>query len=200
MRGFIEGRENRLWSVMNKQTKIAGLLQRFGWTIVPVLTIWAVQVLNVLSFYSLNTWFGLVPRSVAGLDGIIFMPLLHTSFAHAFANTGPLFVFSLLLALTARDKILGLTVTIVVLGGSAVWIFGAPAIHVGASGLIFGYFGYLVSRGFVDRKPLSVLVSISVAIAYGAMVLGVLPNQPGISWESHLFGALVGLGYAVRRS
>ena len=129
---------------MNKQASIAGLLQRFGWAIVPLLTIWAVQVVNVLSFYSLNTWFGLVPRRVAGLDGIIFMPFLHTSFAHTIANTGPLLVFSTLLILTARDKILGLTATIVVLGGSAVWIFGAPAIHVGASGLIFGYFGYLV--------------------------------------------------------
>ena len=78
-------------------------------------------------------------------------------------------------------------------GGSAVWVLGRTAIHVGASGLVFGYFGYLVANGWFDRRPLSILAAIAVVVLYGGLVFGVLPTQSFVSWEAHLFGLIAGV-------
>lgn len=172
------------------------LKDRLWWPLALVALIWAVQVVNVLTGYALNGWLGLVPRSLAGLDGVLFMPLLHGSLAHAAANTVPLAVLGALMVVTARRVLWPATGVIVVLGGFGVWLFGSPALHVGASGLIFGWFGFLVVRGFVSRQLVPLLVAIGVAAVYGAMIWGVLPGRAGVSWEAHLFGALAGAAAA----
>ncbi|KIT14233.1 rhomboid family intramembrane serine protease [Jannaschia aquimarina] len=168
-------------------------LGRFAWLVVLLSAIWVVQAVNWVTGYVLNGWLGLIPRTVAGLDGVLFMPLLHGSFSHAAANTGPLAVFGGLLTLTARAHIAPATAIVVALGGFAVWVLGGAAIHIGASGLIFGWFGYLLARGLVDRRPVPLLVTVGVALIYGTMLWGVLPGQPGVSWEAHLFGAVSGI-------
>lgn len=175
---------------------------RFKWVIIALAVIWAVQLLNFVTGYVLNDWFGLVPRRIGGLDGVALMPVLHGSFAHAAANSAPLLVLGGLLAVTAPRAAGMATLMIVVLGGLAVWLVGATAIHVGASGLIFGWFGFLVARGVIERRALPLLVSAGVALVYGTMILGVLPGQPGVSWESHLFGAAAGVfaAFVLRRS
>lgn len=78
------------------------------------------------------------------------------------------------------------------LGGALVWLLGSSAIHVGASGLVFGWFGFLTSRGLVDRSPVTLGAAILVGLIYGSIVWGVRPGQPGVSWEAHLFGAIAG--------
>jgi membrane associated rhomboid family serine protease len=78
-------------------------------------------------------------------------------------------------------------------GGLGTWLFGAPALHIGASGVIFGYLGFLLLRGYFERKFASILFSVFVGILYGSLIWGVLPGQPGISWEGHLFGFLGGV-------
>lgn len=167
--------------------------ERFGWLVALIAIIWAVQIANMITGYTLNTWLGLRPRAFGGLDGIVFMPLLHGSFTHAVSNTAPLVILGGLLATTARHLVLTASGIIVALGGLGVWLFGKGAIHVGASGLVFGWFGFLVARGFVEKRPVPLLAAIAVALVYGTMVWGVLPGQPGVSWESHLLGAVAGI-------
>lgn len=159
--------------------------------------IWATQALNWAMGYRLNTAFGLIPRQTTGLDGIVAMPILHGSFNHLISNTPPLMLLGTLLTLTATGALLAINGIIVVLGGGLVWLLGSPAIHIGASGLVFGWFGFLVVRGVVDRSLLTLGVSVLVGVLYGSIVWGVLPGQPGISWESHLFGAIAGAAAAV---
>ena len=84
------------------------------------------------------------------------------------------------------------TLAIAVLGGLGLWVFGRSAAHVGASGLIFGYFGFLVGRGYYERSLQSVAVAILVAVVYGGMLAGILPQDERVSWEAHLFGLLAG--------
>lgn len=172
------------------------VLDRFWWLIGLLSVIWIVQILNVITGYTLNTWFGLIPRTLGGLDGVVLMPALHGSFAHAAANTAPMLILGGLLAATARPVALVATALIVVLGGAGVWLLGKSAIHIGASGLVFGWFGFLVTRGLVEKQAIPLLVAIGVAVVYGAMLWGALPGQAGISWESHLFGALAGIATA----
>ncbi|MGP6087156.1 rhomboid family intramembrane serine protease [Antarctobacter jejuensis] len=168
-------------------------MERFGWVMALLGVIWAVEAVNLITGYALNGWLGLRPRSLGGLDGILFMPLLHGSVAHASANTVPLAVLGGVLAVTARQVVLMASLIIVVLGGLGVWLFGGTAIHVGASGLIFGWFGFIVARGLIEKRPIPLLVAVGVAVAYGTMIWGVLPGQPGVSWESHLLGAGAGV-------
>lgn len=173
------------------------VLRRFLWLAVLLGVIWVVQVVNLITGYTLNGWFGLLPRSVGGLDGVLFMPLLHGSLSHAAANTVPMAILGGLLVATARKTVLFASVVIVVLGGLGVWIFGSTAIHVGASGLIFGWFGLLVARGVLEKRAIPLLVAVGVTLVYGTMIWGVLPGQPGVSWEAHLFGAISGAGAAM---
>ncbi|MBV7393226.1 rhomboid family intramembrane serine protease [Mameliella sp. DP3N28-2] len=167
--------------------------ERFGWLIGLLAVIWGVEAVNLVTGYRLNDWFGLQPRTLSGLDGVALMPLLHGSVAHAAANTVPLAVLGGILVLTARQVAIMATLVIVFVGGLAVWLLGNPAIHVGASGLIFGWFGFLLARGVVERRPGPLAVAVGVAVVYGTMIWGVLPGQPGVSWESHLFGAGAGV-------
>ena len=158
-----------------------------------VSTLWVIQSVNWAIGYQLNFAFGLIPREAAGLDGIVLMPLLHGSFEHLLSNTPPLVVMGGLLAATATRALIAVNAVIVALGGALVWLFGSSAIHIGASGLIFGWFGFLVARGLLDRSLATLGVATSVGLIYGTMVWGVLPGQPGVSWEAHLFGTIAGV-------
>ena len=158
-----------------------------------VALLWAVQVANWIFGYGLNPAFGLIPRHVSGLDGVIAMPLLHGSFAHLMSNTPPLLVMGGLLVATATRALLAVNVVVIGLGGGLVWLLGSPSIHIGASGLVFGWFGFLVTRGLVDRSPVTLGATFLVGMLYGSILWGVLPGQPGVSWEAHLFGAIAGV-------
>ena len=180
-----------------RDTYSALRLDRMRWVLGLFAAIWIVQGINLLTGDALNHWFGLLPRSVGGLDGILFMPLLHGSVAHAAANSLPLLVLGSLLAATAPGRVLQASAVIVLLGGLGVWLLGSTAIHVGASGLIFGWSGYLVVRGIVEKRTVPILVAVGVVLLYGPLAWSVLPGQPGVSWESHLFGALAGATAAI---
>ena len=161
-----------------------------------VALLWAVQVVNWIFGYGLNPAFGLIPRHVSGLDGVIAMPLLHGSFAHLMANTPPLLVMGGLLVATTTRALLPVNAVVIGLGGGLVWLFGSSAIHIGASGLVFGWYGFLVARGLVDRSPITLGAALVVGVLYGSLLWGVFPGQPSVSWEAHLFGAIAGAGAA----
>ena len=161
-----------------------------------VALLWAVQVVNWIFGCGLNPAFGLIPRHVSGLDGVIAMPLLHGSFAHLMANTPPLLVMGGLLVATTTRALLAVNAVVIGLGGGLVWLFGSSAIHIGASGLVFGWYGFLVARGLVDRSPITLGAALVVGVLYGSLLWGVFPGQPSVSWEAHLFGAIAGAGAA----
>lgn len=157
-----------------------------------VAALWIIQIVNWATGYGLNAEFGLIPRQVSGLDGVVGMPFLHGSFAHLTANTAPLLVLGALQAATATRGLMATNAIVVGAGGLLVWLLGSTGIHIGASGLVFGWVGFLITRGLVDRSAVTLGAASLVAVFYGSIIWGVLPGQPGVSWEAHLFGAIAG--------
>ena len=157
-----------------------------------VALLWAVELANELADHRLNDY-GIVPRTINGLIGIPLAPLLHGGFGHLFSNSVPLLVLGGLTAAQGRKALLNASLFIVLLGGAGVWLAGRSSIHVGASGLVFGLFGYLVARGWYQRSIGAVLIAVIVLGLYWGLLFGVLPSRGFISWEAHLFGLLAGV-------
>ncbi len=157
-----------------------------------VAVIWVVEIVNASMGHQLNAW-GIFPRSVHGLAGIPLAPFLHGSFGHVISNSIPFLVLGGLIAFRGRQVLLRVSFIVIGVGGSGVWLLGRSAVHIGASGLVFGYFGYLVARGWYERKLGSILLAIGVIILYGGLILGVLPARGLVSWEAHLFGLIAGV-------
>lgn len=158
-----------------------------------ILAIWIIEVINLLMGHSLNQWFGLRPRSVSGLVGIPLMPLLHGGIGHLAANTLPLGVLGVIGLVVAPQRFWQASILIVLLSGLAVWIFARGGTVVGASGLIFGWFGFLVTLGILERSGRAIAGAALVILIYGGMIWGVVPQgNVKVSWEAHLFGALAG--------
>jgi membrane associated rhomboid family serine protease len=154
--------------------------------------LWLVFLLQII-MPGLTGW-GIIPRSLVGLRGLIFSPLLHAGFWHIMANTGPFFVL-LLLALTYnRAAAIEALIMIQGIGGLGVWLFGAPnTVHVGASGLIFGLIGFLLFVGIFRKDIRGLLVALVVLFLYGgALISGVIPRY-GVSFTGHVFGFLAGV-------
>jgi membrane associated rhomboid family serine protease len=139
-------------------------------------------------------WLGIVPRTTAGLRGILFAPFLHGSFAHLLANTIPFAVLGWLVMLRDARHFTTVTLVAMIASGGMAWLLGAPgSVHVGASGVIFGYLGFLMLSGWYARSPGSILLSIIVTILWGGLAFGVMPGQAGISWQAHLGGFIGGV-------
>lgn len=136
---------------------------------------------------------GIRPQQRDGLLGVLVAPMLHGGWAHLWANTLPLLVLGFLILLSGVGRWLGVTAVVWILGGLGTWVIGAGGVHIGASGLVFGWLTYLLVRGFFARDPWQVLVGVVVFLLYGGILWGVLPSAPGISWEGHLCGALAGV-------
>ncbi|UXV19124.1 rhomboid family intramembrane serine protease [Pseudomonas fluorescens] len=150
----------------------------------------ALQLLNVATGYSLMA-FGLIPRTVQGLFGILASPFLHASFAHLSANLIAFLVLGTLVIVEGLNRFIAVSAIIILLGGSLVWLFGFTGVHVGASGWVFGLWAYLLSRAWFHRSWSNLITAAVVALLYGGLILGFMPRQ-GISFEGHLFGALAG--------
>jgi len=150
----------------------------------------ALQVINAMTGYSLIA-FGLVPRTLHGLVGIITSPFLHGSFAHLSANLIAFLILGTLVTLEGLNRFMVVSAIIILLGGSLVWLFGFPGAHIGASGWVFGLWAYLLSRAWFQRSWSNLITASVVALLYGGLVFGFLPRQ-GVSFEGHVFGALAG--------
>lgn len=155
--------------------------------------IWAVSLADLATGGAISARAALVPRRLDGLDGVLASPFLHVSLAHLAANTVPAAILGGLVAAAWPGRFATTTLVVIVVGGLATWLFGREAAHIGASGLVFGWFGFLAAAGFRRRSLGAAAVALLVVALYGpAMLLGVLPQGGGISWEGHLFGALAG--------
>lgn len=155
---------------------------------------WIVEIADSLLPFFEPDRFGILPRTRQGLPGILLAPLLHADFAHLAANSLPFLVLGSLVMLGERGVFWAVTLFVTVVGGLAVWLLApAGAIHIGASGLIFGYLGFLLSRGIFERSFTWILIGLILLLLYGGMIFGVFPGEQGVSWQSHLFGFGAGI-------
>ena len=158
-----------------------------------VAAMWVLEVVDVVLDGRLDR-LGIEPRDADGLTGVVLAPLLHGGFGHLLSNTVPFLVLGAVVALSGLVRLLGVTALVTVVGGLLTWLLApGDTLHVGASGVVFGYAAYLVTRGFFDRRLLSFATGALVALAYGTTLLFGLVPRPGISWQGHLFGAVAGV-------
>jgi len=155
--------------------------------------LFATHVINAVTGMWL-TRFGTIPRTVIGLRGILFSPLLHRDWSHLVSNAAPLAGLLCIMAFTNRHALLPNTAAIWLISGAAVWLVGRPgSVQIGASGLIYGLAAFLIAMGWLHRDAKSALAALLVIFLYGGIVWGLLPNKPGVSWEGHLCGAVAGI-------
>ena len=155
--------------------------------------LWLVHLVNTATGFFLIRLLGIVPREVEGLDGVLFAPLLHADAGHLFSNTLPLLVLGFLAFLEGARRFAVAVGASWLASGLGVWIFGG-GVTIGASGLVFGLFAYLLVRGFYNRDWKQILLAGLLFLMYGSLLWGVLPQfGSNISWQAHLFGALGGI-------
>ncbi len=155
---------------------------------------WIVFILNSVIFEGRLNAFGIKPNNLTGLRGILFAPFLHGSFYHVLSNTVPFIVLGWLVMLRSLKDFYFVSFMSALVGGLGTWLIGSPnSVHIGASGVIFGYFGYLLFRGYFERSFVAIAISIVIAVTYGGLIFGVLPTRSYISWEGHLFGFIGGI-------
>ena len=157
-----------------------------------VVLLWVIEIIDATRGNDLDQY-GVQPREGDGLLGILFAPLLHGGWGHLSANTVPALVLGFLVLVSGIARGLQVTAVIWIVGGLGVWLV-APSntVHLGASVLIFGWLVYLMVRGIFTRRAGEIILGMVLFFMYGGLLLGVLPGQPGISWQGHLFGAIGG--------
>lgn len=160
--------------------------------VVMVAIMWVVEVVDTIANGRLDQQ-GIEPRQLSGLDGIVFAPFLHSGFGHLIANTVPFVLLGGAIALGATQRFLKVTLIVAVICGFGTWLTGPDnTIHIGASGLVFGFLTYLMARGIFARNVWYLLGGVVTFMVYGGVLWGLLP-APGISWQGHLFGAVGGV-------
>ncbi|MBE9203087.1 rhomboid family intramembrane serine protease [Synechocystis salina LEGE 06099] len=176
------------------QTPLRATLQSQFSIIVSFLAIfWLLEILDAFVFRGSLDQFGIYPRSLEGLRGILFAPFLHADFGHLIANSVPFVILAWLVMLQEVSDFWIVTVITMVVGGLGVWLIAPPnTVTVGASILIFGYLGFLLLRGWFQKNLASIVLSIVVLVLYGSALWGLLPGRPGVSWQGHLFGFIGG--------
>jgi membrane associated rhomboid family serine protease len=163
---------------------------------------WVLEVVDLALDHRLDRY-GIEPRDVDGLDGVVAAPFLHVGFGHLIANTIPFAVMGAVIALDGPRRLVAVTVLVGLISGLGTWLVAAEGtIHVGASGIVFGYATYLIARGWFNRRVGEIAIGAAVALLWGGALLGGLEPQRGISWQGHLFGALGGVlaGWVLARS
>ncbi len=176
-----------------KRKKNISLTATF-YLIVVIWIIFGIQQVFHLNF----TQLGIIPRTKEGLWGILFAPFLHGNLSHIAYNTIPLFVLTLILALMKPRGGIWIWLILSVSTGLLVWAFArGNAIHIGSSGVIFALIGFLITYGIFRRSFWSIIITIVIAALYGSFLWGVIPSEPWISWESHLFGLIAGAFWGI---
>jgi membrane associated rhomboid family serine protease len=160
---------------------------------VLVAIMWAVELVNALDGYRLDRD-GIVPRNLSHLDGIVFAPFLHASFSHLLGNTVPLVILGFAIALTGARRLLLVSLIVALVSGLGVWLTSpGGTVTVGASGVVFGYATYLISRGLFDRRIGEVALGVTVVLLFGGALISDLIPRSGVSWEAHFFGGIGGV-------
>lgn len=166
----------------------------------PLILIAAITIVFVVDFVlPINLLgFGIRPRSLFGLTGIIFSPFLHSNFAHLAANFIPLLVLSILVSMLNPARFVQRTVLLILLSGGLTWLISSAGIVVGASGLVFAYWAFLITHGLVKKRFKEVLIAIITIFIYGALALTLFKFEQGVSWAGHISGVIAGVLLAIK--
>jgi membrane associated rhomboid family serine protease len=165
---------------------------------------WVLEVVDLALDHRLDRY-GIEPRDVDGLFGVVAAPFLHSGFGHLLANTIPFVVLGIIIALQGVARVVGVTAIVMLVSGLGTWLVAPEnSIHIGASGVVFGYATFLLARGVFNRSLGEILVGVGVAAIWGTALIGGLVPQEGVSWQGHFFGAVGGVvaawAFASRRS
>ncbi|SDR74088.1 Membrane associated serine protease, rhomboid family [Corynebacterium timonense] len=178
---------------MNKtpaQKRATGVRYALGFLAV----IWAVFLVNTIFFGRKLNYFGIHPLDPSGLTGIFFAPLLHADLSHIMSNSVPGAIFCFLIGYSGSRVFWEVTGFTWIIAGVGTWIFGGVGTnHIGASSLVYGWLTYLIIRGIFNRSMKQILLGVILGFFYSGLIWGVLPINPGVSWQGHLFGAIGGL-------
>lgn len=180
---------------MTNGTRSVGTILKGQVTVLggALVAMWVVFIASWMSGGALLS-LGIIPRTVIGLRGIIFAPFLHGSLNHLLANSIPFVILGWLVMLRDARHFLRVTAYAMLASGITAWLLGAPgSVHIGASGVIFGYLGFLMLSGWYARSITSIILSIIVTVLWGGLILGVMPGEAGISWQAHLGGFFGGV-------
>ena len=154
---------------------------------------WVLEIVNKIDGQHLSAD-GIYPRSLSGLPGVLSAPFLHAGFGHLAGNTVPFAILGLLLALAGARRVIEVTVVVVLAAGLGTWLTASSGTDtIGASGIVFGYAGYLVARGFFTRRVVELGLGVLVAVLFGGALAWDLIPHPGVSWQDHLFGGAGGV-------
>jgi len=156
------------------------------------IALWIVHLLSLLFAEDLSR-LGLLPRNLLGLLGIFTSPLIHADFSHLISNTIPLIVLGYIIFYFYPKVSYMLFIFIYFFTGLLVWIFARQVFHIGASGIVYGFVSFLFFSGIFRKDNTSIALALVITFLYGGLVWGMIPGWKGISWESHLFGAITGL-------
>lgn len=167
----------------------------FGILAAALVAMWAIEIVDTVALDSELQTNGIHPREFAELDGVLWAPFLHSTFAHLISNSIPLLVLGSLVALRGLRYWTWMTVSIVIIGGGLTWLLGGSGNHIGASGVVFGYFGALMGAAVFERRIAALATALVALFLYSSILVGLIP-QIGISWEGHLFGLVAGFGVA----
>ncbi len=157
-----------------------------------IAVIWGVHFFQVVTNLDFGSY-GIFPREFFGLRGIVFAPLVHADLRHLISNSAPVFFLAAIILYFYRRVAVRSMLMIYLLTGFAVWLFARRVYHIGASGVVYGLVAFVFWSGIFRRSPKSIILALIVTFLYSGYFLGILPNQEGISWESHLLGAMTGL-------
>jgi membrane associated rhomboid family serine protease len=161
--------------------------------LILVAVAWLIEIMDRLFFSRALDQLGITPRQLSGLRGILFAPFLHGSFAHLLANTVPFLILGFLVMMRRPRRFVAISLVILAISGLGTWLIAPDyTVHIGASGLIFGYFAFLVVNAWFERSFSAVLLALLVVVLYGGLITGIWPAGGGISWQGHLFGLLGG--------
>lgn len=167
-------------------------MRPFAVVVAMVALMWVVEIVDLLPRTNLDRW-GVRPRELGGLTGVVTMPFLHNGFGHLISNTIPLLIMGWVIAVGGVARFVRVTALIVVLTGLGTWLIGSSSsLHIGASGLVFGYLTYLLARAVIERKLAYLAGGAVILFLYGGVLWGLVP-RPGISWQAHLTGAVAGV-------
>ncbi|WP_017607394.1 rhomboid family intramembrane serine protease [Nocardiopsis xinjiangensis] len=177
-----------------KESRITAIVTVAG----MLAAMWVFELIDsFLMFGQLDRAFGLRAWDLDSPWTVLTSPFMHGNLEHLLGNSLPFLVLGSLVAFSGLGRFLLTSLIIALVSGVGVWLFSTPhSLTVGASGLVFGYFGYTVLRGVIERKTVDIVIMICVILFYGTMIWGVLPQYPGVSWQAHLFGFIGGLGAA----
>jgi membrane associated rhomboid family serine protease len=158
-----------------------------------IAVMWVVEIIDTTMNNRLDQY-GIEPRETDGLIGIVAAPFLHDGFGHLISNTLPFVVMGIVIALNGAARVIAVTVIVALVAGIGTWVIGPEYTnHIGASGIVFGYGSYLITRGFFNKSALDLAVGLVIAAVFGTALLSGLAPQDGISWQGHLFGAIGGI-------